>query len=244
MPLSSVVSHARPSVADFSRTSWSLWPLPRLDWLTSRPAFSCHPGTSLHHLLPLPLSCLGAPGSGIPWLPFSWFTPSFWWNTPCGIFLRKNALEINLWQSSMSEKVFILSSVLTDSLSGYRILGCKSFSLRIWKELLHFLLASSIRMENSIVVQIAHPLCMTCHLAGQHASGLGFISFIVVGIQVTLLLEQMLSFNPGTFSHIVFFKIFFSLFSDFFFCDLWFSDVEPLLLYLSLPAAYPTVFLL
>lgn len=53
------------------------------------------------------------------------------------------------------QTVFILSSVFTDSLPGRRrTLGGKSFPHRIWKALLHFLLASSVAVENSITVQL------------------------------------------------------------------------------------------
>lgn len=145
MPLSSVLGWARPSDGPFFLYFLSLQPLPGLAALQA-----CVHSSSwipLHHF-PSPSFSLGAPGSGIPWLPFSWFTPSFWWNTPLSSFLRKNVLEINVWQNCMSGKVFILSSVLIGSLSGCRILGSRSFSLKIWKALLCFLLVSCVTLED------------------------------------------------------------------------------------------------
>lgn len=204
MPLSSVLGWARPSDGPFFLYFLSLQPLP---WSGLAAFQTCVHSSSwipLHHF-PSPSFSLRAPGSGIPWLPFSWFTPSFWWNTPFSSFLRKNVLEINVWQNCMSGKVFILSSVLIGSLSGCRILGSRSFSLKIWKALLCFLLVSCVTLEDSAIVWISHPLYMTCFVSGQCASDVGVFSFIIVGTQVTLLMEQILSFNTGTFSHILFF---------------------------------------
>lgn len=114
MPLSSVVSWAGPSVGSFFLYFLSLWPLPQ-SGLAACQASAPSPSWDRPSPFPFAFLCLGAPGPEVLWLPFSWFTPSFWWSTRFSSFSEKECTGDNCLAKWYVRKS-ILSPIVIGSL--------------------------------------------------------------------------------------------------------------------------------
>lgn len=113
--------------------------------------YSCHVGS--FHCLCLTSKFL-FPRS---YVFISLFIPSFYWSTISSRFLRTGSGETFLLPS-LSGKCLNFTLMVNWKIE-YRILGWKSFSLRIWKALCCFFLASSINIEKANTIIIL-TLCM------------------------------------------------------------------------------------